>query len=424
MSDTEMATNQGDPHHDVDPEEQVPAATQDDSDSELSEVDEDLLAAAVTNDLDNAVEASRNILDSSDLSRVKAHRRTSPRGDSAPRQGVAKLQKRRKRPRSEDDDDLDMEGVGIVPDGKLGRRKKSGGGGGGERVKAVREVTPDHLLTPDEQRKREFDRRVAEAIGKKTKKKKKKDGMDIDSQQDEIITQLRSKMIQAADDDWTANLTGKPTYSKVRLLPEVKPVLHNPSLYNSCLDNSLLDAVRKWLEPLPKPEPKGSLPGYDIQKEMFRWLEQIHPTTDLLRESGIGKVVLYYTKDVRPQMGIKRQAENLMREWARPILGRSADYRTKQYEKANVDLDEVYTRSTPTSHRTDAPVDPLAPPNRNPNRTRIPVSMPKTYEIVPVNNVSGSKDVQMNNRGDDIIRRIKARQQNERKGRKSTLKLS
>jgi transcription factor SPN1 len=148
-------------------------------------------------------------------------------------------------------------------------------------------------------------------------------------------------MIEAADLDWTNNSNGRTAIAKLQLLPAVKPILHNPSLYNSCLDNSLLDAVRKWLEPLPQPAPKGSLPAYDIQKEMFRWLENIHPTTDLLRESGIGKVVLYYTKDVRPQMGIKRQAENLMREWARPILGRSADYRTKQYQKANVDLEYV-----------------------------------------------------------------------------------
>jgi hypothetical protein len=50
--------------------------------------------------------------------------------------------------------------------------------------------------------------------------------------------------------------------------------------------------------------------------------------------------------------------------------------------------------------------------------------MPKTYEIVPVNNVTGGQEVKKREAGDDILRRIKARQQNERKGRKSTLKLS
>jgi hypothetical protein len=41
----------------------------------------------------------------------------------------------------------------------------------------VREVTPDELLAPEELRKREFERRIQDAIGKKQKKKKKKDGM-------------------------------------------------------------------------------------------------------------------------------------------------------------------------------------------------------------------------------------------------------
>lgn len=154
-------------HSDQMEEDQIPhpqPTQDDDSDSDLSEVDEALLE----HDLDNEIQLSREILDANDLKKISVHRRAASPSTAAPAQ--PKQQKRRKRARSEDVD-LNDEGVGIVPDKQ--RRK----GSTVQREKKVREVTPDHLLSSEELRKREFDRRFADAIGKKQKKKKKKDGM-------------------------------------------------------------------------------------------------------------------------------------------------------------------------------------------------------------------------------------------------------
>lgn len=140
-------------------------------------------------------------------------------------------------------------------------------------------------------------------------------------------------MIKAAELDLDANQNGKPALNKLKLLPELRQVLQNPSLANIALDNSIMDPIRQWLEPLSN----GALPAYDIQKELFRWLESVNPSTEHLRESGIGKIVLFYTKDIRPQLHIRRQAENLVRKWSRPILKKSADYKSKALPTASYD---------------------------------------------------------------------------------------
>jgi len=59
--------------------------------------------------------------------------------------------------------------------------------------------------------------------------------------------------------------------------------------------------------------------------------------------SGIGKVIVFYTKSKRPEPVIKRQAERLLAEWTRPILQRSDDYSKKVFEEVEFDPTYVLT---------------------------------------------------------------------------------
>lgn len=142
-----------------------------------------------------------------------------------------------------------------------------------------------------------------------------------------MIANLRERMIAAAVKDYADVKSGHAATHKIRMLDEVRGVITKPNLIVCCMDNNFLSAVRRWLEPLDN----KALPAYSIQKDLFKYLTSINPDVEVLRESGIGKVVSFYTKDIRPQPDIKRQANALMRDWARPILGRSDDYKTKQY---------------------------------------------------------------------------------------------
>jgi transcription factor SPN1 len=51
--------------------------------------------------------------------------------------------------------------------------------------------------------------------------------------------------------------------------------------------------------------------------------------TESLRESGLGKIVLFYTKCKRVVEPVQRIAAELVDKWTRPILKRSSDYRDK-----------------------------------------------------------------------------------------------
>lgn len=58
--------------------------------------------------------------------------------------------------------------------------------------------------------------------------------------------------------------------------------------------------------------------------------EQMDIDAQTLKESYLGRVVLFYTKAPRVQGPIKRQADNLVQAWSRPILGRSSDMRNRK----------------------------------------------------------------------------------------------
>lgn len=143
---------------------------------------------------------------------------------------------------------------------------------------------------------------------------------------DEALENLRLAMVEAAERDFDCVEAGQPAVHKLGMLDDVRQLLSRQNMLNVALDGQILTGIRRWLEPLPN----RSLPAYNVQKLMFEILEKLKPDTEHLRESGIGKIVTFYTKDVRPELHIKRTAEKLIRDWTRPILGRSDDYHSRE----------------------------------------------------------------------------------------------
>jgi hypothetical protein len=58
---------------------------------------------------------------------------------------------------------------------------------------------------------------------------------------------------------------------------------------------------------------------------------------EALISSGIGKVVLFYTRSKQPEFSIKRMAERLVIEWSRPILKRTDDYKKRRIDTREFD---------------------------------------------------------------------------------------
>ena len=233
---------------------------------------------------------------------------------------------------------------------------------------------------------------------------------------DEEIADLRLRMAEAADLDQQARQSKppKPAMHKLRLLPEVTALLNRNSrdVESAIVDaeNNLLESVRFFLEPLPN----GQLPAYNIQRELFASLARLPIDKEALISSGIGKVVLFYTKSKVPELAIRRAAERLLGEWTRPILKRSDDYRKRALPSADYDpLTKVRSSQGPRSQAELAQAareKALAPPKLS-NRARVETDR-KTYTIVPRSGqVAGGMFARpLGASGEDAFRRMKARQ--------------
>lgn len=162
---------------------------------------------------------------------------------------------------------------------------------------------------------------------------------DLEEAFDEEIAALKIRMEQACEADNTARERGQPAIHKLKMLPEVVALLNRNTIQHSIVDpdTNFLQSVKFFLEPLND----GSLPAYNIQRDLFAALARLPIEKEALLSSGIGKVVLYYTKSKRPEIGIKRTAERLLGEWSRPILKRSDDYKKRKIATRDFDFKYV-----------------------------------------------------------------------------------
>lgn len=88
-------------------------------------------------------------------------------------------------------------------------------------------------------------------------------------------------------------------------------------MHEVLLDAGILLAVRLWLEPLPN----RSLPAVHLRKTLLELIRCLPVETDHLRESHIGRIVMYFARRPREMPEIQRLAKDLIARWSRPIIG-------------------------------------------------------------------------------------------------------
>ena len=285
--------------------------------------------------------------------------------------------------------------TGSDSDDDIGKIYSDDEGRPGKRGAAKTRI-PEKPTDPEELRKWELDRTMDAAIAPQ-KKRKKKDEDDLIASMDDEIVQLAEKMRLAAQADAEANAEKKIATAKLKLLPEVQRILRSQALYDSILDNNMLVSMKHWLEPLPD----KSLPALNIQKTIFDALQALPIKTEHLRESGVGKVVLFYKKSKKPEEFIKNQANTLVSEWSRPIIRKSASHKTKRVK--TVDYEGL--SSVP---RLTASFPQSAPTTNSQYKSKGGTSIPrgeKAYEVAPrARELSG---IQARSDGGEAYKRIK-----------------
>ncbi|KAG0209223.1 Transcription factor iws1 [Mortierella sp. GBA30] len=263
----------------------------------------------------------------------------------------------------------------------------------------------------------EKDFELALKSGKSTTRRRRKDEEDIDSELDEGAQRFVAKMREAAFSDIDSKLKNQSALAKVRMLESVKRQLnkyavlmmdyaeqnaahssptptnagitqclfhdHRSHVHNTFLDNGILEAMKVWLEPLQD----ASLPSLDIIQDFMDILDVLPIQTDHLVNSGVGRVVFFYTKvdESRITPSIKRKAESLVDKWSRPIIKLSQDYRDKKINYA--DEDPVASSSQRRRQATSSSSGALDAPEPKRMGVRVPQIDRGSYALMPESSV-------------------------------------
>ncbi|QSZ37177.1 hypothetical protein DSL72_009271 [Monilinia vaccinii-corymbosi] len=393
------------PDLDMDDMDNAEGGAQSDNESDLSDVDEanfdDFDASKV------ALEERPMVGIDEDVAKtLKASKRKRAEGEGKkPKEGK---RDKKKRPRRDSDEDPD----GMVADGKKPKRV-DGERKDRDRTKERRKATPepenDANLTPEERRRKALDKAMDAALKNPNKRRRKKDEVDLEEAFDDEIAALKLRMEEACQADNAARDANLPATRKLEMLPEVVALLNRNTIQHSIVDpdTNFLQSVKFFLEPLND----GSLPAYNIQRDLFQALARLPIEKEALLSSGIGKVVLYYTKSKRPEIGIKRIAERLLGEWSRPILKRSDDYKKRKvatrefdHQAAQLAIRPSGSQSSqiPSSQRTGLSArelerQRLLAPKIISNRARMETSN-TSYSIAPRSNFDPSRGLDPNSR--------------------------
>ncbi|KAF9100512.1 Transcription factor iws1 [Mortierella sp. AM989] len=220
--------------------------------------------------------------------------------------------------------------------------------------------------------------------GKSSSRRRRKDEEDIDTELDESASRFVAKMRAAAFDDVDAKLKNKSALAKVRMLDSVKKQLNKSHVHNTFLDNGILEAMKLWLEPWRD----ASLPSLDIIQDFLDLLDILPIQTDHLVNSGVGRIVYFYTKvdDSRVTPSIKRKAAFLVDKWSRPIVKLSQDYRDKKIDYAEGDIAGSQRRRPNMSSANSGP-----DPSPKTLGVRVPQIDRGSYALMPESSIAYDK---------------------------------
>ncbi|OAG32756.1 transcription factor SPN1 [Nematocida sp. ERTm5] len=125
------------------------------------------------------------------------------------------------------------------------------------------------------------------------------------------IQKILEDLELAYENDRKSNEEGLPALNKLNIMDSMYYRLLKRKNQQELLDSGVLSCLKKWLEPLPD----MSLPHDDVKKGVLDILLHLTPEVEHLKESGIGKIILFYSKNPYEKKGIKQMAKQLTLNW-------------------------------------------------------------------------------------------------------------
>ncbi|CAF3622863.1 unnamed protein product [Rotaria sp. Silwood1] len=257
---------------------------------------------------------------------------------------------------------------------------------------------------------------------------------------DELVSKLIDQMKIATEEDRIFNKSRQPATAKLLLLPTIEQHLCRADLTDTFLENGILNVLKDWLSPLPD----KSLPNIKIRESLIKILQQFGVIDgDRLRDSGIGKALMYLYKHPRETKDNKIKLIKIIHDWARPIFNLDTDYKLlTREERQQRDVDQAsfkrQTSLTGKPKNRSADVDlPFASDRRQDDdelnkdddcpRARVPRPSNKDYVVRPISAVEYSeKKGDGKKRTISRLDKIKRQQQDRKRNSKpmSIVKLS
>lgn len=246
---------------------------------------------------------------------------------------------------------------------------------------------------------------------------RKRGGIDLEAAADAEIESLRHRMAKACEADAEARSRGEIATAKLRILPEVVELMNRNTIQAQLVDpdTNLLEAVRFMLEPA---EQDAALPNFKIQRELFAILQKLVIGKETLLASGIGKVIMFYSKSSQTETSIKHAAERLLAEWMRTVLGKQKTMRHKPVQQKEFDPQQASQQASRPAGANELAEEKrrrvLAAPGPT-NRARVEGAA-GTYTVAPRSNLSNAMGVRRAGQGgEEAFRRIQARAEGARK---------
>ncbi|KAL2234631.1 UNVERIFIED_CONTAM: Protein IWS1 [Sesamum indicum] len=149
--------------------------------------------------------------------------------------------------------------------------------------------------------------------GGRKKKKNEKSAAEIAL----LVEKVMAELEVVAEEDAELNRQGKPAINKLKKLSLLTDVLSKKQLQQEFLDHGVLTLLKNWLEPLPD----GSLPNMNIRAAVLKILNDFpidleqYDRREQLKKSGLGKVIMFFSKSDEETTANRKLAKELVDKW-------------------------------------------------------------------------------------------------------------
>ncbi|KAF9763736.1 Transcription factor IWS1 [Nosema granulosis] len=137
-----------------------------------------------------------------------------------------------------------------------------------------------------------------------------------DTNTDTNIDNIKNILMECVEEDNRNNRAKKPGTKKLEHLDFFIQSLLSKKLQESLIEENILGVVKMWLEPLPD----RSLPNIAIRKRLIETVKVLNVDRSHLLESGIGKVIHFYSINPKEDIEVKKQALEIIQKWTRKIF--------------------------------------------------------------------------------------------------------